>query len=117
MRRSAPIWQRLFKIARESCGTLYFPLAKPQAALVADANGDAAATDAALAPHAGANLLEVTPQVARWISSILPDNELTIGSYVYLDGEAHVRLVLACDAIIKTAIAKRKKPVSLAFLW
>eukprot|EP01108_Squamamoeba_japonica_P004712 TRINITY_DN3725_c0_g1_i2.p1 TRINITY_DN3725_c0_g1~~TRINITY_DN3725_c0_g1_i2.p1 ORF type:complete len:288 (+),score=163.31 TRINITY_DN3725_c0_g1_i2:245-1108(+) len=69
-----------------------------------------------MAPHAGANLLEVTPQIGRWIGSVLPGKPLTIGSYVYLDGEAHVRLVLACDAITATAIETRKQPTSLAFL-
>jgi hypothetical protein len=108
------IWGRLFKIARESCGTVYFPLAKPQAELTAGLSGEAA--DKALAAQAGANLLEVTPQVARWLGQLLPDKEFTIGSYVYLDGEAHVRLVVACDAISAHLIETRKKKPSLAFL-
>lgn len=111
------IWERLFAIARASCGTVYFPLAKPQAEILAGvAAGDTAAADKALAAHAGANLLEVTPQVARWLGALLPDKELTIGSYVYLDGEAHVRLVLACDAITSQLIETRQKKPSLAFL-
>jgi hypothetical protein len=101
------IWERLFKIARDSCGTVYFPLAKKQAEIVGANDTDVAAADKALAAHAGANLLEVTPQVARWLTALLPDKEFTVGSYVYLDGEAHVRLVLACDAITSQLIEKR----------
>jgi hypothetical protein len=110
------IWERLFKIARDSCGTVYFPLAKKQAEIVGANDNDVAAADKALAAHAGANLLEVTPQVARWLTSLLPEKEFTVGSYVYLDGEAHVRLVLACDAITQQLIEKRQKKPSLAFL-
>jgi hypothetical protein len=50
------------------------------------------------------------------LTQVLPNKALTVGSYVYLDGEAHVRLVLACDAIVSQMISKRAAPVSLAFL-
>eukprot|EP00019_Armaparvus_languidus_P008233 CAMPEP_0168590366 /NCGR_PEP_ID=MMETSP0420-20121227/6530_1 /TAXON_ID=498008 /ORGANISM="Pessonella sp." /LENGTH=530 /DNA_ID=CAMNT_0008626021 /DNA_START=34 /DNA_END=1623 /DNA_ORIENTATION=+ len=102
-----PIWDRLLRIARDSPGNLYFPLAKSQASLN---------TDDDLAANAGCDLLADAPRVAKWLTQVLPDKALTVGSYVYLDGEAHVRLVLACDAITSEMIQKRKAPVSLAFL-
>merc|ERR1712137_790818 len=40
--------------------------------------------------------------------------DLIIGCYVYLDGEAHVRVVLACDAVIQGMCEKRK--AAIAFL-
>lgn len=73
------------------------------------------------------------PKLARWLTTLLPDTEFTIGElrtrnrrydrlvcmalkfrvrcrYVYLDGEAHVRLVLACDGtIVSVSLVWRKE--------
>ena len=35
------------------------------------------------------------------LKTVSPDKPLVVGSYAYLDGELHVRLSLAMDAIVK----------------
>lgn len=35
------------------------------------------------------------------LTTVGPDKPLVVGSYAYLDGELHVRLSLAMDAIVK----------------
>jgi hypothetical protein len=53
-----------------------------------------------------------------WLKEVIKDKPVTIGCYVYLDSEAHVRVALACDAIMKGIYEDRKdkSTVSLAFL-
>ena len=64
---------------------------------------------------AGADLLEDAPELAEWISSILPDRDLVIGCYAYLDGEKHVRASVAMDLIVD-AVTKKRKNTSIAYL-
>eukprot|EP00752_Nemacystus_decipiens_P001371 g1359.t2 len=88
------IWQRLLDLAENSCGTITFPLkeGKPQASL---------STREELCAAAGSNLLAHTPEILNWLKTVSPDKPLVVGSYAYLDGELHVRLSLAMDAIVK----------------
>jgi len=98
----APIWERLIRIARESSGTLTFPLKKPQSKIENDQD---------LYANAGSNLITQFPEIHNWLSTLYPDKQLVVGCYVYLDGEAHVRVVLACDAIIEGLTRTRNTPI------
>ncbi len=56
--------------------------------------------------HAGANLLTDAPEIAAWLCNMSPT--LDIASLAYLDGEQHLRVAMAMDAISHTvATAKR----------
>lgn len=72
-----------------------------------------AAGDVAELEHAGADLLTQTPEIATWLAAMgLP---LDIGSIAYLDGERHVRVTLAMDAI--TAMqCRHDRRTSLGYL-
>jgi hypothetical protein len=102
----APIWKRLLTIAEQSCGTITFPLKKPQAELK---------TKEELYDNAGSNLITQAPEIYNWLLPLYPGLPLVVGCYVYLDGEAHVKVALACDAIMK-GLCENRKSVSLAFL-
>jgi hypothetical protein len=101
----APIWKRLITKARESCGTITFPLKRPQSEIKSDEE---------LYENAGSNLITQAPEINNWLKTVYPDKNLTVGCYVYLDGEAHVKVALACDAIMKGMSESRK--TALAFL-
>ncbi len=55
--------------------------------------------------QAGANLLTDTPEIAAWLAAMAPS--LDIAALAYLDGERHVRVVLAMDAIAQTVAAAK----------
>merc|ERR1712232_1411334 len=101
----APIWKRLIGLARESCGTITFPIRKAESEIKGDDD---------LYENAGCDLIKEVPEINNWLQTVHPDKDLVIGCYVYLDGEAHVRVVLACDAIIQGMCEKRK--AAIAFL-
>jgi len=100
------VWKTLIEKARASCGTLTFPLSKPQSEI---------SSDEELFKCAGSNLLAKTPEIANWICSVHTDRPLTIGNYTYLDGALHVQLSLACDSIMERLCSERKD-TSIAFL-
>lgn len=84
----APTWKRLATTVAAGNGTLTAPVAPGQP------------LDAA---HAGADLLADTPDIAAWLASLgLP---LSVANLAYLDGERHVRVSLAMDAISATLCA------------
>ena len=96
-------WQRLITIARNSPGRLYVPCSSDPKGM----------SDLGIANIAGANLLQDTPEISQWIKSF--NVPLTVGSYAYLDGELHVRVVMAMDAIVQS-ILKVRTDISLAYL-
>jgi hypothetical protein len=102
----APIWKRLLTVAEGSCGTITFPLKKPQSELK---------TKEELYENAGSNLITQAPEIYNWVLPLYRDMAITVGCYVYLDGEAHVKVALACDAIMK-GLTENRRNVSLAFL-
>jgi hypothetical protein len=71
------IWERLIGLARNSCGTITFPLKKPQKELTSDKE---------LYANAGCNLFTNTPEIANWLLTVHPGKQLVIGGYAYLDG-------------------------------
>lgn len=100
------MWERLITTARNSSGTLIFPLSKPQKDF---------ANDAELFAGCGANLTEQTGEIAAWLKSVAPGKRLTVGNYTYLDGDLHVKLSLAADAVI-AAVCEARKDTAVAFL-
>jgi len=100
------VWKRLISIVEDSSATITFPLKKPQSEI--KDNDD-------LYANAGANLITQAPEVLNWLKDQHKDKPLVVGCYVYLDGEAHVRVALACDAIMK-GITESRKGTTLAFL-
>lgn len=55
--------------------------------------------------QAGADLTTDTPELRDWIASI--DGPIVLGGYAYADGEAHLRVSVAQDALIAAAIERR----------
>lgn len=96
-------WQRLISIARNSPGRLYIPCSQNPTGM----------SDLEISEVAGGNLLQDAPEISQWIKSF--DTPITIGSYAYLDGELHVRVVMAMDAIVQSLL-KTRTDISLAYL-
>ncbi len=94
----APTWKRIAATVAAGNGTLTAPVAPGQP------------LDAA---HAGADLLGDTPDIAAWLASLgLP---LSVANLAYLDGERHVRVSLAMDAISATLCAAEAR-TQLAYM-
>ncbi|KAJ3129763.1 Very-long-chain (3R)-3-hydroxyacyl-CoA dehydratase PASTICCINO 2 [Nowakowskiella sp. JEL0407] len=92
------VWKKLVDVAKNSSGTLTFPLKVQQKGL----------SDEQILENAGANLFTQTPEIRNWLLDVLPGKELVVGSYAYLDGERHVKVSLAMDAIVRDLTLKRK---------
>jgi hypothetical protein len=111
-----PVWSKLIAMARESSGEFTFPV---RSAKLENNEGKKLNTnkmsDDELASLAGADLLNDTPEIATWVSSVCPQQKVTVGNYTYLDGALHVQLSLACDAII-SKVAEKRPDLALAFL-
>jgi hypothetical protein len=102
----SPIWKRLITTAKNSCGTITFPLKKPQSECKDDDD---------LYENAGCDLFKHTPEIANWVQDLYPGKQLIIGGYAYLDGARFLKVSIAMDAIIKKVLEKRKN-AALAFL-
>ena len=100
------IWQRLITLAKQSPGSITFPLKKEQKACT---------TDEDLYAQAGCNLFSHTPVIRDWLLDLYPGKPFTVGSYAYLDGALHVQVSLAMDAICRDLSEKRPQ-TSLAYL-
>ena len=103
-KESPGTWERLFAAARESCGTLYFPL--PEGS---DPRGMG---ERELLESAGCSLLTQTPEVKNWLLSVCPGRHLCVGGYAYTPGEQFPRVCLAMDAIIKYLTERRQAAVA-----
>ncbi len=107
-------WRKLLERAQSSAGTLIVPL-----------NKDVPSSDLTLmAANAGADCLSDAPELAKWISEILPNSSSrwNIGCYIYLDGESFVRAAAAMDAIAtqvqirRASLYPRAEKVGLLFI-
>jgi hypothetical protein len=105
--RPAAMWQRLIDAARASSGTIIFPLTGVTQAQCKD--------DAALIAAAGVNLTDMPATILDWLKNTAVGNALCVGNYTYLDGDLHVKLALAADAII-AGLCKARKDTKVAFL-
>jgi hypothetical protein len=84
----AATWKRIAATVAAGNATLTAPVAPGQP------------LDAA---HAGADLLADTPDIAAWLAGLR--EPLAVANLAYLDGERHVRVSLAMDAISATLCA------------
>lgn len=89
-----PAWGRIMATARAGNGRVLLPMHEPLAA-----------EDTTLAFKAGADLLTEMPEIRDWLARL--PGPLAVGSYAYLDGEAHVRVSLAMDAIVASLMERR----------
>ena len=104
------LWRRLVKEARNSRGSIIFPLSAPQA----DCKDDDA-----LCAAAGADLtqqpFEIANWLVKWAKTLPPEARVVIGNYTYLDGDMHVKLALCADVLIQ-ALRKERPSTAVAFL-
>lgn len=100
------IWKRLIGIARESSGSITFPM---------KADPKTCKTDEALFAAAGCNLFTHTPMIRDWLLNLYPGKAFTVGSYAYLDGALHVQVSLAMDAICRD-LSEKRIDTSLGYL-
>uniref|UniRef100_A0A7S2SAM4 very-long-chain (3R)-3-hydroxyacyl-CoA dehydratase n=1 Tax=Eucampia antarctica TaxID=49252 RepID=A0A7S2SAM4_9STRA len=99
------IWKRLLNIAKNSPGSMTFPMKVEQTSCTNDEELHAAS---------GCNLFTQTPQIRDWLIDLYPGEQFVVGSYAYLNGALHVQVSLAMDAICRDLSEKRK--ASLAYL-
>ena len=101
-----PVWERIIETALDSPGQLHVPV--PDSLVLPD--GDDVE---GLARIAGANLITEAPQIRQWLDLI--EGSVVLGNYGYADGALHVRLSMACDAIMSSVVEQRGDAM-LAFL-
>lgn len=90
----------LLKDARTAAaGTVIVPLSTRAQALEDD--------DQSIGERAGADVIAQAPELAAWLSGLFPQRTMVIGSYIYLDGEAHVRASVAMDAVLAAVVRAR----------
>ncbi|KAK3237614.1 hypothetical protein CYMTET_52325 [Cymbomonas tetramitiformis] len=97
---------KLVEQTRSSPGTLILPLSAPQTEGMSDED---------VCALAGADVLTQAPEIRNWLLSVAPGKQLVIGSYIYLDGEAHVRASVAMDAIV-SGVCKGRPGCALTYL-
>jgi hypothetical protein len=100
------IWKKLINAVHNSRGTMIIPMKK---------NPSECKTYDEIAANAGCNLLTQPAEISNWLKSLYPDERLVIGGYAYLDGELHVKVAVAMDAIME-AVCEARKDTMLAFL-
>ena len=96
--------------ARSPGGVLLLPITA-----AADASASSPEDLDATLRTAGADLIADAPEIRTWLAGIEPTKRLVVGSYAYLDGEAHVRASLAMDAIAADLV-KTRPGTALAYL-
>eukprot|EP00571_Detonula_confervacea_P000439 CAMPEP_0172315300 /NCGR_PEP_ID=MMETSP1058-20130122/24776_1 /TAXON_ID=83371 /ORGANISM="Detonula confervacea, Strain CCMP 353" /LENGTH=787 /DNA_ID=CAMNT_0013029355 /DNA_START=44 /DNA_END=2407 /DNA_ORIENTATION=+ len=102
----AGIWKRLIERAKNSSGSITFPMTKEQ---------KDCANDDEMYECSGCNLFTETPIIRDWLVDLYPGKPFTVGSYAYLNGALHVQVSLAMDAICRD-LCERRKGTSLAYL-
>eukprot|EP01065_Artemidia_motanka_P038427 TRINITY_DN47279_c0_g1_i1.p1 TRINITY_DN47279_c0_g1~~TRINITY_DN47279_c0_g1_i1.p1 ORF type:complete len:549 (+),score=171.12 TRINITY_DN47279_c0_g1_i1:70-1647(+) len=104
-RRGAKL-NALIDAALETPGKLLVPCTKPAAELP---------DDAAAKECAGADVIGQVPEIVSWAQGLEPGKQMTVGCYIYLDGEAHVRATMGMDVICE-ALLRARPGSSLAYL-
>ena len=105
-RKNVKKWAALIAYARTTAGTLYVPVA-----LGSGPRGD---LDAAV--NAGCDVLRDLPEVKTWLAEAC-FAPLVVGCYTYLDGDRHVRVVAACDAIAQALVAETRAGRDMAYAY
>lgn len=105
-RKNVKKWADLIAYARTTAGTLYVPVA-----LGSGPRGD---LDAAV--NAGCDVLRDLPEIKTWLAEAC-FAPLVVGCYTYLDGDRHVRVVAACDAIAQALVAETRAGRDMAYAY
>lgn len=82
-----PVQARLIALAEQGAGTMVVPVQGGQA---------------------GADLLDQTPEVARWLAATAPGLGLAVGSYGYADGARHLLVAAASDLVVGHLLTARQ---------
>lgn len=109
------VWSRLIGITRNTSGILRLPIAldaEGAPPFVVDGRVHAD-DDEAVAAAAGADLLQLTPEIRTWLNEI--GGPFVLGNYAYADGALHVLLSVATDAIASDLLSERSD-ITLAYL-
>ncbi len=101
---NAKIWERILHTIQQGNATLIAPSVKE---IPADAS------TAELKTQLGANLLTQTPEIIQWLQQF--PAQLDLAAIAYLDGEKHVRVVMAMDSIMQS-VSESKPDSSLMFM-
>ena len=98
------VWGKIIETVRQGNATLYAPSSEAL-------NTDTA--DHILKEKLGANLLTQIPEIAQWLTRF--EQDLDLAAIAYLDGEKHVRVSMAMDAIMKY-VSEQKTKTSLMYM-
>jgi len=101
---NARVWNKILETVQQGNATLYAPATE-----AVDENS----TTELLKEQLGANLLTQTPEIAQWLTQF--EQQLDLAAIAYLDGEKHVRVAMAMDAIMQ-AVSAQKADTSLMFM-
>lgn len=109
-RPTSTLWKRLTETAKNSPGSLVFPLSKPQ---------DKCDSYEDMWESSGCDLMKQPGEIANWLvkwQKTLPASaKVMIGNYTYLDGDLHVKLALCADYCIQR-LRKARPSTGVAFL-
>jgi hypothetical protein len=98
------VWARILdQVSRSAC-RLYVPVRKPRSTDLSDRE---------IAEHAGADLLQETPELAAWLEGF--EKPAAVGCYAYLHGKDHVRVAVAMDALVRW-LHEKGSPAPFAYL-
>ena len=100
------VWQKIIGIAQQGNARLLMPVSIHQPK-------DEAVAQLVQAGKIGCNLLTQTPEIITWLASM--PVALDIAAIAYLDGEKHVRISMALDAIM-SAVSQHKPDTSLMYM-
>ncbi|WP_347460744.1 hypothetical protein ABEF79_11635 [Acinetobacter sp. ANC 7454] len=98
------VWGKILDTVSQGNATLYAPSVE---ALPADTSLEI------LKEKLGANLLTQIPEIAQWLIQFKQD--LDLAAIAYLDGEKHVRVSMAMDAIM-SYVSEQKANTSLMYM-
>lgn len=101
---NSKIWSKILETVKRGNATLYAPCTE---ALSSEA------TEAELKEKLGANLLTQIPEIAKWLTE--SEHQLDLAAIAYLDGEKHVRVSMAMDAIMQY-VSAQKPDTSLMYM-
>ena len=98
------IWQKIIQIVKAGNATLLMPTTS---------HGLEGKPIEEIIQHVGCNLLTETPEVAEWLNTM--PIQLDLAAIAYLDGEKHVRISMAMDAVI-SAVSEKKSNSTLMYM-
>lgn len=98
------VWNKILNTVLQGNATLYAPSLNAI---------DAQASIRTLAETLGTNLLTHVPEIAQWLMQF--EEDLDLAATAYLDGEKHVRVSLAMDAIM-SHVSQQKPKTSLMYM-